>query len=173
MFFFVREGKYVTAANKFWFWLSVLSALVGVGMSFSLLTRAGQIPLAVILALLYLGCAAYDCIFLSTGKRSCAFLACGFGIAGIIIPFVLQCINLQSDSYIPMAGCAVMTVISCIWALVGSKKLYQKHDETLKTCLSLQGANSRIPTAVLYALAAAGIILSLVAVISGSLPVYP
>ena len=173
MFFFVREGKYVTPANKFWFWLSVLAALCGAGMGFILLMRAGQMPLAVILALLYLGCAVYDCVFLSTGKRSCAFLACGFGIAGIVIPFILQCINLQSDSYFPLSGFGVMTVISCIWALVGSKKLCQKQDETLKTCLTLRGMNSRIPMAVLYVLTAAGIILSLIAVISGSLPVYP
>ena len=82
-------------------------------------------------------------------------------------------INLQSDSYIPMAGCSVLTVISNIWALVGSKKFSQEWDENVKTCLTLKGKNSRIPMAALYVLACAGIVLALVAVISGKLPVYP
>ena len=130
-------------------------------MSFTLLQRAGQIPLGVIMALLFVGCVVFDCMFLIKGKRSIGITACGYGIAATIIPFILQCINLQSDSYIPMAGCSVLTVISNIW------------DENVKTCLTLKGKNSRIPMAALYVLACAGIVLALVAVISGKLPVYP
>ena len=51
MFIFVREGRYVTATNKFWFWISILSALGGTVMSFILLKKAGQPVLGVILAL--------------------------------------------------------------------------------------------------------------------------
>ena len=173
MFFFIREGRYVTAVNKFWFWISVVAGLLGVGMSFTLLQRAGQIPLGIIMALLFIGCVIFDCMFLIKGKRSIGITACGYGIAATIIPFILQCINLQSDSYIPMAGCSVLTVISNIWALVGSKKFSQEWDENVKTCLTLKGKNSRIPMAALYVLACVGIVLALVAVISGKLPVYP
>ena len=110
MFFFIREGRYVTAVNKFWFWISVVAGLLGVGMSFTLLQRAGQIPLGIIMALLFIGCVIFDCMFLIKGKRSIGITACGYGIAATIIPFILQCINLQSDSYIPMAGCSGVTV---------------------------------------------------------------
>ena len=51
MFILVREGRFVTAANKSWFWISILSALVGTIMSFILLKKAGQPVLGVILAL--------------------------------------------------------------------------------------------------------------------------
>ncbi len=173
MFFFIREGRYVTAVNKFWYWISVAAGLLGVGMSFTLLQRAGQILLGIIIVLLFIGCVVFDCLFLIKGKRSYGITACGYGIAATIIPFILQCINLQSDSYIPMAGCGVFTVISNIWALAGSKKLFQEWGESVKTCITLKGKNSRIPMAVLYVLACAGIVLALVAVISGKLPVYP
>ena len=59
MFIFVRDGRYVTATNKFWFWISVLAGIAGAAMSFSLMKAAGQIPLGIILTLLFAGCAGY------------------------------------------------------------------------------------------------------------------
>ena len=172
MFIFVREGRYVTAANKFWFWLSILTGLIGAVMSFILLKKAGQPLLGVIMALLFIGCVVFNVMFLSTGKRSNSIIACGFGIAATLIPCILQCINLETNTYIPMAGFSIFTIISNVWALVGSKNIYQERDETVKTCVTLKGSRSRIPMIILYVLAAAGIILALVAVISGALPVY-
>ncbi len=173
MFIFVREGRYVTATNKFWFWISILSALGGTVMSFILLKKAGQPVLGVIMALLFIGCVVFNVMFLSAGKRSNSIIACGFGIAATLIPCILQCINLETNTYISMAGLSIITIISNVWALVGSKKLYQDRDETVKTCVTLKGSQSRIPMIILYVLAAAGIVLALVAVISGTLPVYP
>ena len=69
MFFFICEGRYVTAVNKFWFWISVVAGLLGVGMSFTLLQRAGQIPLGIIMALLFIGCVIFDCMFLIAFDR--------------------------------------------------------------------------------------------------------
>ncbi len=173
MFIFVREGRYVTATNKFWFWISILSALVGTVMSFILLKKAGQPVLRVIMACIFIGCVVFNIMFLSTGKRSNSIIACSFGIAATLIPCILQCIDLETNSYIPLAGFGVFTIISNVWALIGSKNLYQDRDETVKTCVTLKGSQSRIPMIILYVLAAAGIILALVAVVSGTLPVYP
>ncbi len=173
MFIFVREGRYVTATNKFWFWISILSALVGTVMGFILLKKAGQPVLGVIMALLFIGCVVFAVLFLSTVHRSHSIIACGFGIAATLIPCILQCINLETNTYIPMAGFSILTIISNVWALAGSKNLYQDRDETVKACMTLKGSRSRIPMIILYVLAAVGIILALAAVISGTLPVYP
>ena len=172
MFIFVRDGRYVTATNKFWFWISVLAGIAGAAMSFSLMKAAGQIPLGIILTLLFAGCAVLDCMFLAKGRRSVSITACGYGIAATLIPFLLQCVNLQGDDYIPMAGCAVLTVIANVWALVGSRKNAQVHDASVKDCAALRGGQSRPFVAALYVLAAAGIALALIAVLSGSLPEY-
>ncbi len=91
MFIFVREGRYVTAANKFW--NSILSALIGTIMSFILLKKAGQPVLRVIMACIFIGCVVFNIMFLSTGKRSNSIIACGFGIAATLIPCILQCIK--------------------------------------------------------------------------------
>lgn len=122
MFIFVREGRYVTATNKFWFWISILYGLIGAVLSFLLLEKAGQPLLGVIMALLCIGCVVFSVMFLSAGKRSNSIIACGFGIAATLIPCILQCINLETNTYISMAGSGVFTIISNVWALVGSKK---------------------------------------------------
>ncbi|MBR3430442.1 MAG: hypothetical protein IKG87_10120 [Clostridia bacterium] len=173
MFFFVREGKYVSAVNKFWFWIAVVAAILGACMSCSLLSRANHLLIGIILALLFLGCAVFDVLFLSAGKRSYGIIACCFGIATTIIPFILQCVKLDSDSYISPAGCGVITVIATIWALNSSKKIVQIWDTKMKECIMLKNKQSRIPMAVFYVLALAGIILSVAAVATGTLPAYP
>lgn len=173
MFFFIREGKYVTAVNKFWFWISVALGLAGIGMGYALLLRANQLILGIILGLLYLGCVVFDCLFLSKGKHSYGITACGYGIAAMLIPIILQCINLQSDSYIAMAAMGAPTIIANAWAMNGCKKLMQEWDESIKVCVALKGRRSRIPFMVLYVLGCVGIVLALVAVIGGTLPVNP
>ena len=173
MFFFIREGKYVTISNKFWFWISILLGLSGIGLGCALMLKANQLLLGIILGLLYLGCVVFDCLFLSKGKHSYGITACGYSIAATLIPIILQCVNLQSDSYIAMAALGAPSIIANVWAMNGSKKLTQERDESIQSCITLKGRRSRIPFMVLYVLAAVGIILALVAVISGSLPVNP
>jgi len=142
-------------------------------LGYALLLKANQLLLGVILGLLYLGCVVFDCLFLSKGKHSYGITACGYGIAAALIPVILQCINLQSDSYIAMAALGVPTIIANAWAMNGCKKLTQEYDESIKVCLALKGRRSRILFMVLYVLGGVGIVLALVAVIGGTLPVNP
>ena len=170
MILFSREGKYVTATNMFWFWIAMLSAVVSAVMNFGTLKEFGQIPLGVIMALPYIGCVVFSCLFLFTGKRSWCFIACGCGIICTVLPFVIQCVNLEDDSYIKPAVGGLMTVISTIWALIGSKKLLQEHDTTLKDCLALKHKPSRVWVIVLYCVALAGLALAIAAVAGGAIP---
>lgn len=152
MIFFIRKGRYVPIANKLCFWMAVLTGVGGVPLSYALLRKADQPLLGVIMMLLFLGCVVFDCLFLAKGKRSYSIIACGYGIAASMIPVVLQCVNLQSNAYIGMTGYSILTVIATVWAMLGSKKLSQEWDESVKICASLKGRHSRIAIIALYVL---------------------
>ncbi len=173
MFFFIREGRYVTAVKKFWFWISVILGLGGLAAGSALLiVKANQALLGVVMGILYLGCVVFDCLFLSKGKHSYGITACGYGIAATLLPVILQCVNLQSDTYIAMAALGIPTLIANIWAMNGSKKMTQDRDESVRSCVMLKGRRSRVPFALLYVLTIVGVVLAVVAIANGTLPVY-
>lgn len=170
MFFFIREGKYVTASTKFFYWIAVVAGIIGAVGSFIMLKKGWIIFIGLILALLNLGYVVFSWRFLNKGNRSDAITACGYAVACAIIPFILQAVDFEYADYVSLSAPSLAPLAANLMGLFGSKKLSQKWDENLKVCASMKGPHSRIPVTVLYSLASIGVVLSVIALLSGSLP---
>ena len=170
MLFFVREGKYVTATNKFWFWLSILAQLICGCVGGVNFVKQGNPVFGVSMLVLMVGSGVLSIMFLTGGKRSRAIASCAYAVSALLLGIFIQVMvgSQSSGDYLNFALTNTMTPISTIWALLGEKKYAQKNDTKVMDCLLLKNSSSRVIMGIMYAVTLVGIIGVVVGVATGA-----